>query len=97
MWALAFLLLGLSPLALGLFDPSEFPQSAFLDESVSYHLRWRSNETTKTVHFLVVTNTTGWSGLGLSESGGMLGADMAVWWIDTNGEKVFSDRNTMGY
>lgn len=68
---------------------SSYPSHAFLvsnnsskSEGDKYGdgaaLFWNVNGVTHTIHFAIVARATGWVGLGISDAGGMLGADMAL-------------------
>lgn len=45
----------------------------------------------------VIFSFLGWIGWGLSVSGQMKGADMIIGWIDSQGNKHFTDRHAMGH
>ena len=68
-------------------SPSEsFTHHASLDSDGRFHLFWKFNSTHVT--FEAHVKTHGYVGLGLSRSGRMFPADVAVGWV-TNGQTYF--------
>jgi hypothetical protein len=60
--------------------------------ATKYWLYWNVDVPNGEVSFAVRVSTRGWIGLGISESGGMIGSDVAVGWINTTGSPVLTDR-----
>lgn len=57
--------------------------SIYLDNGKKYLLRWEYDN--DTITFNITAVATEWIGLGFSPRGGMVGADIAMIWFDTNG------------
>jgi hypothetical protein len=51
----------------------------------------------ETVTIGVVSSSIGWFGLGLSELGGMYGSDIALFYMNSNGQSVLESRFVPGY
>ena len=66
--------------------------SASLDPEGQYKLYWSYNLTAQTVSFAVQVKTTGWVGFGISPSGGMVGSDVVIGWVESNGAVQFHVR-----
>ncbi|CAL4168359.1 unnamed protein product, partial [Meganyctiphanes norvegica] len=72
----------------------EFLHSALLDQKGAVRMLWTPDEDDITIE--IQAATPGWVGLGFSPSGGMGGADIALGWVDNNGQVNFQDRFAMG-
>ena len=65
------------------FMPSAAASSSF-NSSTSEHyedgaaLFWTIDNDTQTIHLALAVHATGWAGFGISEAGGMIGSDMAL-------------------
>lgn len=57
-----------------------------------YTVEWKVNRNVETVEFLVIANTTGWVGFGLSYNGKMTGADIVIGGVSSNGQTYFEVR-----
>ncbi|KAL5500626.1 hypothetical protein EMCRGX_G012217 [Ephydatia muelleri] len=57
-----------------------------------YQLQWTFDDVRKTITFNVVVHTTGWVGFGLSPDGGMVGSDVVIGWVSSDGKTYFHDR-----
>ncbi|CAF1375257.1 unnamed protein product [Didymodactylos carnosus] len=61
-------------------------------------LWWTVNEASKEITFELHVKTTGWIAIGLALVGGVnQEADMAIGWIDMNGQLHFEDRHAPGF
>src|SRR5688572_25165014 len=80
---LLLLTMGLWTLVKGHAPPSSGSQS--LDLSEGFHLEWEVDSSHERVTFLVVGETLGYVGFGISPNGGMDGADMVIGGVLPNG------------
>ncbi|GCB82909.1 hypothetical protein scyTo_0023615, partial [Scyliorhinus torazame] len=60
-----------------------------------FYLSWDLDVDSQLVTFLVLARTKGWVGVGITNTGGMDKADMAVGWLK-DGEAYFHDRHGVG-
>ena len=79
----------LLPLALGSFPFSSTLATDPATGQSLYQLYWTFDNTQKTIKFNVVVRTTGWVGFGLSPDGGMVGSDVIIGWIASDGSSHF--------
>ena len=79
----------LLPLALGSFPFSSTLTTDPATGQALYQLYWTFDNTQKTITFNVVVRTTGWVGFGLSPDGGMVGSDVVIGWIASDGSSHF--------
>eukprot|EP00930_Biecheleria_cincta_P087093 TRINITY_DN7634_c0_g1_i1.p1 TRINITY_DN7634_c0_g1~~TRINITY_DN7634_c0_g1_i1.p1 ORF type:complete len:586 (-),score=55.68 TRINITY_DN7634_c0_g1_i1:81-1838(-) len=56
-----------------------------------YNVSWTIDRSQSTIKVKVEAQTTGWVGFGLSENGGMHGADIMIGWVDTGGTPHVKD------
>lgn len=66
-----------------------------LEPSGKYVLEWIADFKTRTIHFNVTAQTTGYVGFGLSRRGKMTGADIVIGGVDKHGKSYFSDRHAI--
>ena len=70
--------------------PTEFTNSALLDEAATVTLYWSVDWDSKTVTFAVEASTTGWVGFGISAGRGqMIGADIVIGGVTDDGKHYF--------
>ena len=73
-----------------------YPFSAVLSTNPNgdplYTLYWNFSVAEETIRFAVNVATDGWVGLGISPNGGMTNSDVAVGWVNDNGEAFFHVR-----
>ena len=87
-----FILSALSLLCLASFLTAnltnEYNHAAYLDPAEDYKLYWSVKDSDKSIHFAVEVATAGWIGFGISAglSGSMIGADIAIGWVDSQGK-----------
>ena len=79
----------LLPLALGSLPFSSTLATDPATGQALYQLYWTFDNTQKTITFNVVVRTTGWVGFGLSPDGGMVGSDVVIGWIASDGSSHF--------
>ena len=79
----------LLPLALGSLPFSSTLTTDPATGQALYQLYWTFDATQKTITFNVVVRTTGWVGFGLSPDGGMVGSDVVIGWIASDGSSHF--------
>lgn len=92
-------LLALAPLLLGLLrccvsvSLEEYPFSAVLrtnaDGDPLYTLHWNFSVADETITFGVNVSINGWVGLGISPTGGMTNSDVAIGWVNEEGQAFF--------
>eukprot|EP00731_Ephydatia_muelleri_P031256 Em0022g770a len=92
MWWLALVGTSLLPLVLGSFPFSSTLASNQATGQPLYQLQWTFDDVRKTITFNVVVHTTGWVGFGLSPDGGMVGSDVVIGWVSSDGRTHFHDR-----
>eukprot|EP00731_Ephydatia_muelleri_P011381 Em0006g275a len=92
MWWLALVGTSLLPLVLGSFPFSSTLASNQATGQPLYQLQWTFDDVRKTITFNVVVHTTGWVGFGLSPDGGMVGSDVVIGWVSSDGRTYFHDR-----
>ena len=88
-FALYLVAVSLLPLALGSFPFSSTLATDPATGQALYQLYWTFDSTQKTITFNVVVRTTGWVGFGLSPNGGMVGSDVVIGWIASDGSSYF--------
>ena len=88
MW-LVLVAASLLPLALGSFPLSSTIYTDPATGQAIYQLYWTFDDVQKTITFNMVVKTTGWVGFGLSPDGGMVGSDVVIGWITTEGKSYF--------
>jgi hypothetical protein len=72
----------------------KFINSVVLSPDI-YKLHW--NATDKEIIFEIHSkNSNGWTGFGLSPTGGMKNADLVAFWMDSAGKSNFTDRHCDG-
>jgi len=92
-----FILSALSLLCLASFLTAnltnEYNHAAYLDPAEDYKLYWSVKDSDKSIHFAVEVATAGWIGFGISAglSGSMIGADIAIGWVDSQGKGHLKD------
>ncbi|CAF0926013.1 unnamed protein product, partial [Brachionus calyciflorus] len=59
------------------------------DQSL-FKLFWKPIENDE-IQFELHCKATGWIGFGLSPNGGMAGSDIAIGWVDSNGQSYLKD------
>ncbi|RNA04064.1 tetratricopeptide repeat 1, partial [Brachionus plicatilis] len=64
------------------------------DES-QYKLYWKVLEKDE-IQFEIHCRASGWIGFGLSPNGGMTGSDIAIGWVDSNGQAFLKDTHAIG-
>ena len=66
----------------------EYDHAAYLDPEEDYKLYWSVKDADKSIHFAVEVATAGWVGFGISAglSGSMIGADIVIGWVDSQGK-----------
>ena len=79
----------LLPLVLGSFPFSSTLASDQATGQPLYQLQWTFDDVRKTITFNVVVHTTGWVGFGLSPNGGMVGSDVVIGWVSSDGRTYF--------
>ena len=79
----------LLPLVLGSFPFSSTLASNQATGQPLYQLQWTFDDVRKTITFNVVVHTTGWVGFGLSPDGGMVGSDVVIGWVSSDGKTYF--------
>lgn len=67
-------------------------QAEYLDANKIYLVEWEAYTDTKTIVFDLTVATTGYVGFGISPSGGMIGADIVIAGIHSNGSAYISVR-----
>ena len=67
---------------------AEYDHSAWLEPNEIYKLHWSVNHADKSIKFAAEVKTTGWIGFGISKglTGNMIGADIAIGWVDSAGK-----------
>ena len=55
------------------------PSSSSNDDDDGAAIFWNINDDTDTIDFAIAVRSEGWVGFGLSEAGGMMGSDMALY------------------
>ena len=84
----------LSFLALTVYGAHDLSQeyrfSATLDRDGQYALHWNYNLSEQTISFAVRVQTTGWVGFGISPDGGMVGSDVVIGWVESDGTVQFN-------
>lgn len=67
---------------------AEYDHSAWLEPNEIYKLHWSVNRADKSIKFAAEVKTTGWIGFGISKglTGNMVGADIAIGWVDSAGK-----------
>lgn len=68
------------------FNPSCYAHSAVLDSASNYTLYWDISADSSLINMAVTVNNaalenTGWTGLGISPTGGMLNSDVVTFWL----------------
>lgn len=66
--------------------------SIVLNENPFYAVSWEADVSTGLIEFLVTAETKGFVGFGLSNTGGMKGADIIIGGVDANGKPYFTVR-----
>ncbi len=83
----------LSLLALTVYGAHDLSQeyrfSAILDRDGLYELHWNYDLSAQTISFAVRVQTTGWVGFGISPDGGMVGSDVVIGWVESDGTVQF--------
>eukprot|EP00479_Gromia_sphaerica_P006051 TRINITY_DN171_c0_g2_i2.p1 TRINITY_DN171_c0_g2~~TRINITY_DN171_c0_g2_i2.p1 ORF type:complete len:404 (-),score=93.92 TRINITY_DN171_c0_g2_i2:155-1366(-) len=80
------------PKPLEQFDRSKYEHRVELDGEGKFILYWNHDHVHGTVDFATEVETTGWAGFGISENGGMIGADVVIGWQERNRDVHFHDR-----
>eukprot|EP00112_Aurelia_sp_Birch-Aquarium-sp1_P005365 Seg1607.5 transcript_id=Seg1607.5/GoldUCD/mRNA.D3Y31 product="DBH-like monooxygenase protein 1" protein_id=Seg1607.5/GoldUCD/D3Y31 len=77
---------------------AEYDHSAWLEPNEIYKLHWSVNRADKSIKFAAEVKTTGWIGFGISKglTGNMVGADIAIGWVDSAGKGFIKDFNGIG-
>ncbi len=87
----------LSLLALTVYGAHDLSQeyrfSAILDRDGLYELHWNYDLSAQTISFAVRVQTTGWVGFGISPDGGMVGSDVVIGWVESEGTVQFHVSN----
>ena len=90
---LAPLLLGLLRCCVGVGLDDQYPFSAVLRTDANgdplYTLHWNFSIADETITFGVNVSTNGWVGLGISPTGGMTNSDVAIGWVNDEGQVFF--------
>jgi len=73
----------------------DYDRHEYLDDKGQYLLHWRVDDPLFT--FAAEVATTGWIGLGINTVNDMVGADMAIGWIDEDGNTHLHDRTGTGH
>ena len=72
---------------------NSYPFSHVLREDAEgnplYTLHWNFSAVEETITFAVNVSTNGWVGLGISPNGGMVNSDVAIGWVNDEGEVFF--------
>jgi hypothetical protein len=76
-------------LSLTLNCATEWTHSSWLDHKHKYHLKWKTDDKTETISFLVEVQTKGWVGFGISPNGGMKNSDIVIGWVTDQGLTYF--------
>lgn len=75
------------------------PFSEYLDADKQVLLRWGFDEILSNITIELCVNTTGWVGFGLSPNGDMIGADIVMGGVNTDGYyfgvSIFKDATFM--
>lgn len=85
------------PRPLDVFDRARYGSHQALSFDGSVILHWNYDHEEGVVNFAVEAPTTGWTGIGISPSGSMLGADIMLGWMDPLGGVHFQDRMALAY
>ena len=98
---LASLLLGILRCCVSVSLDDLYPFSAVLKADASgdplYTLHWNFSATDQTVTFGVNLSSNGWVGLGISLTGGMTNSDVAIGWVNDEGQVFFHVRMPIGH
>ena len=73
----------------------EFDYETYLDEDNLFKLYW-TNLDDDMIEFGIEASATGWIALGISPNGQMPASDIAIGWIDDDGNAYLQDRYTEG-
>jgi len=73
---------------------TEFTYSAYLDEDESFRLYWTNLDGEGLIEFGMEVEATGWISIGISPRGQMPNSDIAIGWVDDDGEAYVQDRYT---
>ncbi len=80
-----------------LINANEWTHTSWLDHNNKYHLKWKTNDKTDTISFLVEVKTKGWVGFGISPNGGMKNSDIVIGWVTDDGKTYFHVRLIFSY
>ena len=91
--ALVSFLLGLLRCCVSVGLEDEYPFSSVLRTDANgdpvYTLHWNFSVADEMIMFGVSVSTNGWVGLGISPTGGMINSDVAIGWVNDEGEAFF--------
>ena len=91
--ALAPLLIGFLRFCVGVSLDDQYPFSTVLRTDANgdplYTLHWNFSVADETITFGVNVSTNGWVGLGISPTGGMINSDVAIGWVNDEGQVFF--------
>ena len=91
--ALAPLLLGLLRCCVNVSLEDQYPFSEVLRTDANgdplYTLHWNFSVADEMIAFGVNVSTNGWVGLGISPTGGMINSDVAIGWVNDEGQAFF--------
>ena len=89
-------------LSLGCCDHNsldDYPFSTVLKADVNgdpiYTLHWNFSVIEETITFGVNVSSNGWVGLGISPNGGMINSDVAIGWVNDEGQAFFHVSNRL--
>ncbi len=74
---------------LPLLRATEWTHSSWLDHHKKYHLKWKPDDKSETITFLVEVQTKGWVRFGISPNGGMKNSDIVIGWVTDDGKTYF--------
>lgn len=77
------------------FDLNQFSGNTTLDTDGDVRLFWKTGDEYST--FGIASQSSGYLALGFSETGAMTGADMAVGYVDDDGEFILENRHATGF
>jgi hypothetical protein len=91
--AVAPLLLGLLRCCASVSLEDDYPFSTILRTDANgdplYILHWNFSVADETITLGVNVSTNGWVGLGISPTGGMTNSDVAIGWVNDEGQAFF--------
>eukprot|EP00486_Rosalina_sp_Unknown_P000343 CAMPEP_0201566820 /NCGR_PEP_ID=MMETSP0190_2-20130828/6909_1 /ASSEMBLY_ACC=CAM_ASM_000263 /TAXON_ID=37353 /ORGANISM="Rosalina sp." /LENGTH=636 /DNA_ID=CAMNT_0047986057 /DNA_START=57 /DNA_END=1964 /DNA_ORIENTATION=+ len=94
-FCLSFILISLRVSSFSTDWSDEFDYNTYIDENQLFKLYW-TNLPNDIIEFGIEVSATGWIALGISPRGQMPNSDIALGWVDDDGNAYLQDRYTTG-